>query len=224
MNITDRLIELDQTLERHTEGQWDKPFDPNVIEFSSFNDAGIECETGEFLYSMVRILKPYRVLETGTHQGIGTAYMGMGLLDNKQGSKLHTVEFLEPHYRRSMERIGALGLHNIVESYLLDVKDFDPGTATYKLILLDTEPQTRFAELIKFYPYLEEGGFVFIHDLHRHMHQIDNPDHGFAWPYGPLPEEIKQMVREDKLRPFHFSTPRGLTGFYKPTKDDYKWL
>jgi hypothetical protein len=55
------------------------------------------------------------------------------------------------------------------------------------------------------------------------MHQIPNEEHGFAWPYGKLPPEIIKLVKEDKLRPFHFPTPRGLTGFYKTREDDYKW-
>ena len=226
MNITARLMKLDPTLALHDEGAWDKPV-TNGPGFKSFNDAGIEAETGEFLYSMVRILKPRRALETGTHVGVGAAYMGLALLDNGNGDKLHTIEFLKPNFDEALGRFGRLGLHNIIESYLMDVKDFEPGTATYGLILLDTEPQTRFAELIKFYDYLEPGGFVFIHDLHRHMAQVQetHPDHPETpyWPWGSVPKEIKQMVKEDKLRPFHFSTPRGLTGFYKPHPEDYNF-
>jgi predicted O-methyltransferase YrrM len=82
MNITKRLLELDPTLSQHNEGAWDKPFDPTLPSYSSFNDAGIEVETGEFLYAMTRLLKPDRVLETGTHWGIGAAYMGTALKDN----------------------------------------------------------------------------------------------------------------------------------------------
>jgi hypothetical protein len=55
------------------------------------------------------------------------------------------------------------------------------------------------------------------------MHQIPNEEHGFAWPYGKIPEEMHSLVTSGKLRPFHFSTPRGLTGFYKVDPRDYKW-
>lgn len=221
MNITQRLLELDPTLSRHNEGAWDKPFDPSLASYSSFNDAGIEVETGEFLYAFIRLLKPERVLETGTHWGIGASYMGMALKDNNFGT-MTTVEFLPEIHARAKARIKALGLEEQVYCKLLDVKDLIPERP-YKLILLDTEPQTRFSELVKFYPHLEPGGFVFIHDLHQHMHQVPNEEHGFAWPYGPLPEEVKELVRQDKLRPFHFETPRGLTGFYKVHPNDYVW-
>src|SRR3990167_4430480 len=99
MTITERLMALDPTLQIHNEGEWGK----TITEYSAFNDAGVECETGEFLYSMVRILKPDRVLETGTHWGIGMSYLGMGLKDNKKG-KLDTVEFLPEIYNRAVKR------------------------------------------------------------------------------------------------------------------------
>lgn len=222
-DITQRLQDIDPTLILHNEGHWDKPLDPTIPGYTSFNDAGIETETGEFLYAMVRLLKPERVLETGTHWGVGAAYMGQALKDNKHG-QLDTIEFLPEIHNRAKERIIKLELMTQVLCHLGDVAQFNPPPEMkYKLILLDTEPQTRFAELIKFYPNLEPGGFVFIHDLHQHMHQIENTEHGFAWPYGKLPKEIIQLVKSGELRPIHFETPRGLTGFYKVHPDDYKW-
>jgi len=223
MDITKKLIELDKIFQLHNEGDWGNPLDSNKLGFTSFNDAGIETETGEFLYSMVRLLKPRRVLETGTHWGVGAAYMGSALKENKEGH-LDTVEFLPEIYQKAKERMERLGLSEWVTCHFGDVALFEPKDTLYKLILLDTEPQTRFAELIKFYDHLEEGGFVFIHDLHRHMHQIPNEDHGFAWPYGKIPNEMTALVWQDRLRPFHFSTPRGLTGFYKPHSQDYSWI
>lgn len=213
--ITDRLIEL-------AKGEFvkqDEVSDPSK-RWSMFNDGGIECETGELLYAFIRETKPKNVLETGTHRGVGAAYMGLALKDNGDGV-LQTIEFLEPHFTYSSQLMKTMELDQVY-TIMGDVADFKPAL-NYQLIFLDTEPQTRFAELIKFEKFLDPGGFVFIHDLHRHMHQIPNEEHGFAWPYGRLPEEIKNLVADDVLRPFHFGTPRGLTGFYKPTKDDYRW-
>lgn len=218
MSITDELIKLDPTLIKSSEGHWN---DTEVAEqgYHSFNDAGIECETGELLYGLIKVLQPERVLETGTHWGIGTAYMAMALRDNHKGV-IDTIEFLPEIRNRALARFEALHLTEIVRSHLIDAAKFQPPT-NYDFILLDTEPGTRFAELIKYYDFLKHGGYIFIHDLHRHMHQIDNSEHGFAWPYGPLPDQIKQWVKEGKLRPFHFGTPRGLTGFYKVDPGDY---
>lgn len=234
MNITDHLLKMDPSLHEFAEGNWQQPIGPQDARgagaFTSFNDAGLECETGELLYSFVRMLKPAHVLETGTHWGIGASYMGMALRDNGKGH-LDTLEFLPEIHTRACQRIyGAMMLQNIVTCHLGDAAMFDPGDKQYGLILLDTEPQTRFAELIKYMPYLAPGGYVFIHDLNRGMFQGEaqrvHPDHPEQpyWPYGPLPEQIKAWVKDGQLRPFHFDNPRGLTGFYKPTNEDYQWL
>ena len=234
-------MELDPTLVEHAEGHWDMPMVGVLTpgDFSSFNDAGLECETGEFMYAMIRLLKPDRVLETGTHVGVGASYMGIALKDNGKGH-LDTIEFLPELHYKACERIyGKMELKDQVTCHFGDVANFEPREGNpqegidkmqlrkYGFILLDTEPQIRFAELIKFFPYLLPGGFVFIHDLHRHMAQVgQNPDHPneLLWPWGPLPQQIKDWVKDGELRPFHFSTPRGLTGFYKPSREDYQWL
>ena len=216
--ITQKLIELDPTLKIHDEGEWGGTHS----EFTAFNDAGLECETGEFMYAMLRLMKPERVLETGTHWGVGASYMGMALKENGKGL-LDTIEFLPENHNKAVERITKLGLNDFVACHFGDVGKFN-AEGKYDFILLDTEPQTRFAELIKFYPHLKHGGFVFIHDLHRHMNQVENLEHGFAWPYGKIPKQMNDLVTRGFLRQFHFSTPRGLTGFYKPSSDDYKFF
>lgn len=216
--ITKKLLELDSTLTLHNEGEWSN----GGSEFSAFNDAGLEAEVGEFLYSLIRVLKPDRILETGTHVGVGASYLGMGLKNNNKGV-LDTVEFLPELHKQAIERIKKMGLEYYVNLYLQDVKDFK-AEGEYGFILLDTEPQTRFAEFEKFYPYLKDGGFVFIHDLHRHMHQIPNMEHGFAWPFGILPTFLRERVHDGSVKPFHLPTPRGLCGFYKTSKEDYQWL
>ena len=219
--ITNWLIENDPSLEVHLEAE----FSADTKGYTAFNDAGIECETGEFLYSLIRLTKPERVLETGTHQGIGASYMGKALKDNGFGV-LDTYEFLQPHFEVADKRIRDLELEGYVRVHLQDVGLLQTFEPNLDLILLDTEPQTRFAELVKFEKFLNPGGFIFIHDLHRGMSQGNiNPDwpNIKSWPFGDIPSIIKEWVKKDKLRPFHFSTPRGLTGFYKVHEGDFKW-
>lgn len=224
MTITEEILKADVGFELSSEGHWDEK---EIAEkgYHSFNDAGVECETGEFLYGMIRVLQPDNVLETGTHVGVGASYIGMGLKHNHNGN-LDSIEFLKPNHLEAKYRITKLGVGEHVTLYLQDSLSFEPSV-NYDFMFLDTEPQIRFKELIKFYPHLKEGGYVFIHDLHRHMAQVQekHPDHPDTpyWPWGKLPDEIIDLVRNDNLRPMHFSTPRGLTGFYKPSVEDYKW-
>lgn len=71
--------------------------EPTNAEFKMYNTGGVEQEVGEFLYGLVRILKPNHVLETGTHKGIASSYMGSALKENTKG-KLTTVEYEQTHY------------------------------------------------------------------------------------------------------------------------------
>ena len=80
-SITQELIQLDPTLQIHNEGEWSGGAE--AAKFTAFNSGGIECETGEFLYALIRLLKPTRVLETGTHYGVGASYMGMALKEKE---------------------------------------------------------------------------------------------------------------------------------------------
>ena len=218
--ITEQLRDLDGQLVIHNESKWNG--DAESSKYSAFNDAGVECEVGEFLYSFMRLIKPNFVLETGTHQGVSSSYIGLAFKNNGFGI-LDTYEFAKETYDIANARFNRLGLTEQIISHLGDVGNLILDK-NYDFIFLDTEPQTRFAEMVKFYPNLNDGGYLFIHDLHRNMHQIPNEEHGFAWPYGVIPKEMNDLVLNKKLVPFHFVTPRGLTMFYKPRVDDYEWM
>ena len=219
--ITEQIKEFDGLLNVYNESKWGA-MDEHTKKYSAFNDAGVECEVGEFLYAFMRLIKPSFVLETGTHQGVSSSYMAYGLKNNGFG-KLHTHEFNHENYSISNQRFNRLGLADYITSFLGDVGKLQLDVE-YDFIFLDTEPQTRFAELVKFYPNLKEGGYFFIHDLHRHMSQVPNEEHGFGSPYGLIPKEMNDLVLNKKLVPFHYETPRGLTMFYKPKFSDYIWI
>lgn len=198
--------------------------------YSMFNGGSVEVEVAEFLYGLVRMIKPAAILETGTHKGISAVYMALALKDNDRTCDpedrpafLHTIEFEHAHVMDAQKLIDNLGLGLYVEIAEMPCEDFKTGGTNYDLIFLDTEPQTRFAELVRFEPFLSPGGYVLIHDLHSHMHQIPNEEHGFAWPYGPVTDEMQSLVKSRRLVPTHFANPRGMTMFYKPRKDTFRW-
>lgn len=184
------------------------------------DDGGIEAETGEFLYGLVKVLQPENILETGTYTGISAMYMAAGLEDNGRGT-LETLEINEFHINRAKELWNKVGLSHRINSIHSKSLDFKP-TKDYDLIFLDSEPEFRFKEAFEFFHNLKPGGYMLVHDLHRHLSQHANDEHGFGWPFGKLPEMIVDWIKEDKLRVFSFPTPRGLTGFYKPQESDYR--
>ena len=212
-NITDYLVEKSQ-------GFLTISPEPSDKRYSMFNTGSVEVETAEFLYAWVKLTKPDYILETGTHYGISALYMGQALQENKNGTIL-SVETDHIYLAEARQLWGIVVLlGNPIGSQQissLEMKSPQP----YDLIFLDTEPDIRFKEALKFYPDLKPGGYMFIHDLHRHLSQEPNDEHGFGWPFGAIPDLLRRLLVEDALRAFHFATPRGLTGFYKPAEGDF---
>jgi predicted O-methyltransferase YrrM len=192
------------------------------------DEAGsLETEVGEFLYGLVRMVKPTWILETGTYHGVSASYMADALKDNKleigHGGVV-TLEYEPKNLEIAKELFKKLGVDPWIYAELVSSLDYVPGVM-YDLMWLDTEPGIRFEELIKYYPHLKPGGYVFIHDLHPHMGQTNVEMNGMRnWPYGTLPEQIKNWLKDGELRPVHFRTPRGLTCLYRPGLDDYRWV
>ena len=190
--------------------------------FKMFDDGGVEDSTGEFVYGLVRRLKPDNVLSTGIYTGISDLYIAQALKDNGFGH-LTAIEFEEFHIKRAKElweKQGVAGGITAVHSLSLD---FTPDRQ-YQFMFLDTELHLRFHELVKFFPYLDEGGYVLIHDMPRTLCQGNfNPDHPEIkhYPVGELPKEFIDLVKSGKLKSFYFGGARGLVGLYKPHKEDF---
>jgi len=179
-------------------------------DYQMFNAGGVECEVGEFLYGLVRMVKPERILETGTHWGVSASFMGQALKENGHG-KLTTIENQPYNVAKARALIEALGLTQQVEIVPGDARAWEPGATRYDLILLDTELQFRFADWVRLWPSLKEGGFLIVHDLHGHMNQTGIIAHGVLnGAYGVLPSKIEGLIRSHQVQSLHFETPRGL--------------
>lgn len=215
MNVTDHLFDLaNGIIKRNPEVRDDGKG------YEMADDGGVELEVGEFMYGLVRILKPKRVLSTGIYTGVSDMYIAQGLKDNGYG-KTTALEFEPIHLKRARELWKLTQVEDQIESLLTPSLDFQP-TGEYELMFLDTEPDIRFKELVKFYPHLSPGGFVFLHDLHHHLGQETIPGQAPCWPWGELPEEIKKWIKDTDLKPWYFPNPRGLTGFQKYKNGDYE--
>lgn len=192
--------------------------------YSMCDDGGVEHEVGNFLYGLVKVLQPEYILETGTYTGVSALYMGQALKDNDHGF-LVTLEVENTHKLRAEQLWANCDVKQRVTCILQPSLEFQVDIRSYDLLFLDSEPQYRFAELIKFFPYLKEGGYIGIHDLPNTLCQGNvNPDHPEmkSYPYGDLPEQIKEWLKTDKLRMIHFPSPRGLTFLYKTKESDYR--
>lgn len=227
--ITDQLIEASNGILKNSP----EVSNPN---YSAQDDGGIEYETGEFLYGLVRLLKPKHILETGIYSGISTMYMAQGMKDNGSEyenpdnhtdfAQIFTCDIEQTHIDRSKRLWETVGVNQYILPKLIPSLDVIPATPDYDLIFLDSEPQIRFQELIKFFPHLKEGGYLLIHDLFGHLGQGGpiNPDHPEIenWPFGTLPNQIRAWLQTDVLRIIPLPAPRGLVMFYKVKDGDFE--
>jgi len=169
----------------------------------------------------VRMMKPKRVLETGTFLGIAASFIALALRENKQG-RLTTIECVLTHVEKAKELFAELELTHYVEVIHSHVEDWDPEGNRYEVIFIDSSPSQRFGEMVRFWPNLEPGGVMLVHDLRPHGFQpaqffSSRADGGF----GKLPEELKSLVRTHQLQSFHFDTPTGLYLAQKAKPDFY---
>ena len=171
--------------------------------FSNFDLGGVEVEVGELLYSLVRVLKPYRILETGTRYGHAAAYMALALRENGRGT-LTTIEIDAGNMAQARALLTTLGLTGQVEQIVGNATGYDPGDRHYEMMLFDTELKQRFPDMLRLWHALLPGGVAIIHDLHPLMGQHE------GYPFGELPAKFDGLIRQHELQSFHLPTPRGL--------------
>lgn len=216
-NISEQIAEASQGILK---------VQPEVTDarFQMFDDGAVENETGSLIYSFVRRIKPQNVLSTGIYTGISDLFIGMALKENGFG-QLDAIEYEQTHIDRAVKLWKKLGLDKQMTAINSDSLKFQPKKQ-YQFMFLDTEMHLRLHELVKFFPYLDEGGYVFIHDMPNTLCKgntnNDHPDF-VNWPVGEFPPEFDELLKADKLRLMHFPGGRGLIGFYKVAQGDYKW-
>lgn len=191
--------------------------------FTMCDTGAVELETAQFVWGFIKRLKPENVLSTGVYTGISDLFIADALKENGFGH-LTALEFEAFHIDRARKLWEEHGVFNYVTAVHTPSLDFKPDRR-YQFMFLDTELNLRFHELVKFFPFLDEGGYILIHDMPRGLCQgnvnSDHPDFK-NWPVGELPEEFNALLREQKIVPFHFGSARGLVGYYKVHPEDYE--
>lgn len=213
MTITDYFLSKTQRLSVEPE------ITPGDHGFRMFNSGSTEVEVSEFLYSLVRLIKPKSILETGTHYGVSSAYMGQGLLDNGSPALLTTLEINPVFFTEAAKLHDELGLAHWVRCLLLSSDAHTPAEGI-DLLFLDSEPHLRFNEFLRYWKYVQNGGFILVHDLHPHLGHTGQIVNGmYDWPYGDFRETIGHYIRRHQVQTVSFRTPRGFTLFQKAADD-----
>lgn len=192
--------------------------EPSNDKYTCFNTGGVESEVGEFLYGLVRAIKPENILETGTHKGIASSYMALALKENNKGH-LDTIEFDPQHYEEDYHMWDSLTISNYITLHEMKSENFVTDKV-YDLVLLDTEPDIRFEEFIQFYNSVKPGGIIIIHDLHPHLGLSGLTAHGMEhFLFGDFRKYLGDFILKHEVQVISLPTPRGITIFQKTAPD-----
>ena len=169
---------------------------------------GICTEEGEFLYGLVRLIKPHKVLETGTNVGISASYICLGMEHNGFGH-LDTIEHDSTVSELAQKKLSGMGFNNFT-IFHGSVEDYrSPGGLD--LLWLDSELDQRYAELLRFYMCMNGGAIACIHDLW----ELDFDQ------FGGVPGPLRGLIGSGDLRALTFNTPHGVTVFQRARAFDY---
>jgi predicted O-methyltransferase YrrM/glycosyltransferase involved in cell wall biosynthesis len=134
--------------------------------WSMFDGYTAEIEVLDFLYTLVRLTKPERVLETGTWFGRSAIAIASALRDNGIGH-LVTIELNGEAAEVAARNIDNQGLTTLVTLHVANSLTVELSE-TYEFALFDSAIPLRGAEFSRFYDRLEPGAIVLFHDTADH--------------------------------------------------------
>jgi predicted O-methyltransferase YrrM len=170
--------------------------------FDVADGGSTEYEVLNFIHSVIRVIKPQLILETGAYKGLGTIALAHACKLNGFG-KVHSIEN-DPVFcddlRKVLQREGLSDWAEVIHSNSLQF--ISNSSFVYDLAFLDSETSIRPNEC----ELLMDGGrlksLAVFHDT--------SPYRSVTVPYWTLPE-----VQEDyRRRVFELSKRPECTGYY----------
>jgi predicted O-methyltransferase YrrM len=165
--------------------------------WSAPDEMSSECEVSEFLYALVRLLKPTVVLETGCFIGATSVAIGRALDSNNYGrlvtcdsdaELVAQVKKLVLQLRLPIQVLHARSTDVIKRIQSVDLAFIDSG-------------EDRAAEVTALVPKMAPFGIIALHDTAPHQWQVDN-----------------KYFESRGLQCLYMNTPRGLTLFQRRSR------
>ena len=164
--------------------------------FSSFEQGSVELEVMDFLYGLVRLFKPKRIMETGTHYGISAVALGIACQQNGFG-KVVSIENDAGKVIKSRALIDSLQLGNFVEiiedESLKYIQTLSAPNDSFDFTFLDSMTPIRAAEFKLLREKELVNNLVAFHDSSRLREKT------FVLPNEPQDEYIRAIDQIEKL-------------------------
>jgi predicted O-methyltransferase YrrM len=153
-----------------------------------------ELETLEFLYGLVRLIKPRFAIETGTWHGYAAVAIGRALKHNGRG-ELVTLEIDPDCCDVAERRIAEAGLDGVVRVVNQSSLAYETDRPI-DFMLLDSHLKLRVREFRHFLPRLEPSAVVVFHDTSRTDKAVQ--------------AGIEELEADGLLQAMLLATPRGI--------------
>jgi predicted O-methyltransferase YrrM len=174
----------------HAESAWTapRPDCPHPEWWHADSAGATEHEVTELVAALVRALQPEIVVETGVLHAHTTVAIGEALARNGHG-QLYALEAHRPYAVAAAQLVAELPVHVLA----VDSTTWTPP-GPIDFAFLDSELDTRWQEIERFWPWLHDRTVLAIHD---------------TAPHHPVRKTLAQF--EDKMVLLDLPTPRGIT-------------
>lgn len=134
----------------------------NITIWKNFGNKGsVLVEEAFLLYALVRMTKPFYVVDAGTYIGISAVFMAEALRDNGIG-RISTVEHNQGNLDAAKILFKELGYVEI-DLWKVEFEDFLP-LYPIDFLFLDTETAERVEQFHQLFPHLSKKSWVAFHD------------------------------------------------------------
>lgn len=134
----------------------------------------VTMTNGMFLYMLVRMLKPARILEIGTANGLSTLFFAEALKENGLGT-ITTLEAQSHAYEEANAYFSEWGHEERVTSLCGDAKLLIPTLeAPFDLVFIDAMKKEygEYMRLLK--PLIHSGTSIVVDDVIKFRHKMDD--------------------------------------------------
>lgn len=158
---------------------------PEKLGWKWVNGYAVELECAEFLWGLVRYLKPKIVVETGTYYGFGTASMALACKENNLGH-VWSIEINDGMAQEAWKHINNLKLQewcDVVSGDSLSDKLLDCLSGK-QIDMLLVDGGDREKEQEKYSMFMSKHGVILQHDALKHDYvykYATQKNMGFVW-------------------------------------------
>jgi len=133
----------------------------------------VSLRNGMFLYLMTKLLRPQRILEVGTANGVSALFFAKALKELGTGD-ITTIDCSKPTSDEGLENFKSFGVDDLITFHFGDAKEIIPTLeGTFDLIFVDARKKHYKIFLEQCLTKVSEGGVIIFDDVMKFRHKME---------------------------------------------------